>query len=310
MNMTANINPHYTIGTAARLSGFSTHQLRKWESRLGLLIPERTPNGRRIYTVEQIQRLKMLRRLINTGYRIGDLAKIGEDQWYTLDPELGQHAECLPLDVHVIGPMICAVLEANRNDIPGYMKLHLDKTRFSGRSQSSLPETSIIVAEIGKVTSDEAQRLVGIQKSGVHVLIIFKACEPAYLTELINSGIICLKAPVPPIALIQQLKVFFKPRGRTSTEAIPQRRFSDEVLSRTASMSQALKCECPQHIADLITKISSLEEYTLACQITSPADQNLHEELRVVASNARVLFEGALEQIADAEGLDLSETLH
>ena len=65
-------SPQYPIGTVARLSGFSTHQLRKWESRLGLLIPDRADNGRRYYTVQQLERLKILRRLINSGYRIGD----------------------------------------------------------------------------------------------------------------------------------------------------------------------------------------------------------------------------------------------
>ena len=93
-------SPQYPIGTVARLSGFSTHQLRKWESRLGLLIPDRADNGRRYYTVQQLERLKILRRLINSGYRIGDLAKIGEEQWYTLDPDLNSGPAHRELAIH------------------------------------------------------------------------------------------------------------------------------------------------------------------------------------------------------------------
>lgn len=308
--MSANLNHEYTIGTAARLSGFSTHQLRKWESRLGLLIPNRTHNGRRVYTVEQIQKLKMLRRLINTGYRIGDLAKIGEEQWYTLDPEVGDNPECGHLSVHVVGTMICAVLEANRKDVPNNMTLQLCKSRFSEASLKSVKDAHVFVAEITNVSENDAITLLEARKTGLDVMVIFKTCEHASLKELISKGIICLKAPVPPISLIKQLDVFFRSHRDRIKETIPQRRYSDAALSRVASASKTIKCECPKHLANLLTGISNLEEYALSCQTTSPGGQGLHEELRLVAAHARLLFEGALEKVAAAEGMDIIETIH
>jgi len=303
-------SPQYPIGTVARLSGFSTHQLRKWESRLGLLIPDRATNGRRYYTVQQLERLKILRRLINTGYRIGDLAKIGEDQWYTLDPELGQDHDCRTLNVTVVGTMICAVLDANSDDVPANVHIELQKGRLNDTLLDQVEGGDVMVAELRAVTDGDVATLLEAQRRGISVLIVFKQCEPGHQKTLLRSGVVCLKAPVPPKSLIQQIAIFGKARGGRPAEGIPERRYSDAVLSRAAAMSKTIKCECPQHVASLLADITSFEEYSLTCQNTSAKDQALHEELRLVAAQARLLFEGALEQIAETEGIDLSETLH
>ena len=200
-------SPQYPIGTVARLSGFSTHQLRKWESRLGLLIPDRATNGRRYYTVQQLERLKILRRLINTGYRIGDLAKIGEDQWYTLDPELGQDNDCRTLSVTVVGTMICAVLDANTDDIPANVHIDLRKGRLNDTLLDQIEGGDVLVAELRAVTEGDVATLLEAQRRGISVLIVFKQCEPGHQKTLLRSGVVCLKAPVPPVSLIQQITI-------------------------------------------------------------------------------------------------------
>ena len=304
------MNHQYTIGTVARLSGFSPHQLRKWESRLGLLIPDRAENGRRIYSEKQIERLKILRRLINTGYRIGDLAKMGEDQWYTLDPESGERGDYRNIRALISGKMICAVLDANKEDVPNFLTLQLSKSRLNCNLLDLIADVDVLVAEIGAVTEIEVKVLLDAQSRGLNVLIVFRSCDSDSLKELISRGVLCMKAPVPPNTLLQQIKAFANLRSDRSAEAIPQRRFSDVALSRAAAMSETIKCECPQHIAGLISGISSFEEYSLSCQNKSPGDQALHAELRLVAAQARNLFEGALKQVAEAEGIDLSESRH
>ena len=303
-------SPQYPIGTVARLSGFSTHQLRKWESRLGLLIPDRADNGRRYYTVQQLERLKILRRLINSGYRIGDLAKIGEDQWYTLDPDLDSGPAHRELRVSVVGTMICAVIEANAHDVPTSIKLEPQKGRLSVDMLETIGDVDVLVSELRAVTQQDVDNLLEAQRRGASVLIVFGQCDPEHQKTLLRRGVVCLKAPVPPITLIQQITIFGKARGGRPTEGIPERRYSNSVLSRAAAMSNTIKCECPKHVAKLLGDITNFEEYSLNCQNTSPEDQALHEELRLVAAQSRLLFEGALEQIADAEGIDLSETLH
>ena len=53
------------IGALAERTGVSTHVLRVWEERYGLLTPERSPSGYRIYGPAELQRLRTLRELLD-----------------------------------------------------------------------------------------------------------------------------------------------------------------------------------------------------------------------------------------------------
>jgi DNA-binding transcriptional MerR regulator len=51
----------YSIGEFARLSGITATTLRAWQRRYGLLKPERTEGGHRLYSEEDVQQaLKIL----------------------------------------------------------------------------------------------------------------------------------------------------------------------------------------------------------------------------------------------------------
>jgi hypothetical protein len=48
----------------------------------------------------------------------------------------------------------------------------------------------------------------------------------------------------------------------------------------------------------------AFEAYSAQCESRSPSDQALHAHLYCVAAHARALLEGALKQVAQAEGLE------
>jgi DNA-binding transcriptional MerR regulator len=52
----------FLISDVARILDVSASTVRMWEN-LGLVLPERTPGGRRLYTAQQLERLKCVRRL-------------------------------------------------------------------------------------------------------------------------------------------------------------------------------------------------------------------------------------------------------
>lgn len=62
------------IQVAARRSGLSTDLVRAWERRYGAVRPARDRRNRRIYSERDVERLRLLRRAIDAGHRIGDLA--------------------------------------------------------------------------------------------------------------------------------------------------------------------------------------------------------------------------------------------
>jgi DNA-binding transcriptional MerR regulator/methylmalonyl-CoA mutase cobalamin-binding subunit len=69
----------YKMSTIAKMSGFSPDVLRKWESRYSLLEPVRSPGGHRMYTEEDVTVLRSVRKLIDEGRSIGEIARIGRE---------------------------------------------------------------------------------------------------------------------------------------------------------------------------------------------------------------------------------------
>jgi DNA-binding transcriptional MerR regulator len=57
--------PIYPIRTVARLSGVDARRIRAWESQYGLLRPARTRGGHRLFSQQDIDRIRRIRQLID-----------------------------------------------------------------------------------------------------------------------------------------------------------------------------------------------------------------------------------------------------
>ena len=75
----------YPIRVVARITGIPIDTLRAWERRYGAVEPARDERGR-LYDDVDLQKLKLLRRLVERGHAIGRIASLGE-------PELGKLLE-------------------------------------------------------------------------------------------------------------------------------------------------------------------------------------------------------------------------
>ena len=64
------------IGVIAREIGLTKDTLRVWERRYGFPRPLRADGGERIYPAEQIERLKIVKRLLDGGHRPGKVVKL------------------------------------------------------------------------------------------------------------------------------------------------------------------------------------------------------------------------------------------
>ena len=78
MSMSQSPTPHprHRIGAVARLTGISTHALRAWERRYATLQPVRSEGGDRLYSDDDVLRLRQVKRLLGLGHAIGDLATL------------------------------------------------------------------------------------------------------------------------------------------------------------------------------------------------------------------------------------------
>ena len=78
--MNTTIRMMANIAAVERETGLGKDTLRVWERRYGFPVPERDGNGDRLYPGEQIERLRVIKRLMDRGHRPGKLLAAGEDE--------------------------------------------------------------------------------------------------------------------------------------------------------------------------------------------------------------------------------------
>lgn len=69
----------YPISAVAKLTGIPLDTLRAWERRYRTVLPKRGARGR-LYSEEQINKLLLLRRAVEQGHSIGQVAALGDRQ--------------------------------------------------------------------------------------------------------------------------------------------------------------------------------------------------------------------------------------
>jgi MerR family transcriptional regulator, light-induced transcriptional regulator len=76
----------YNIAAVERDTGLSKDVLRMWERRYGFPTPERDGNGDRLYPAEQVERLRLIKRLMDQGHRPGKLIATPYEELAALSP--------------------------------------------------------------------------------------------------------------------------------------------------------------------------------------------------------------------------------
>ncbi len=68
----------YNIKAVCKLTGLNEHTLRAWERRYQAIAPSRQDNRRRLYSREDVERLRWLVGLVSQGYAIGQIAALAD----------------------------------------------------------------------------------------------------------------------------------------------------------------------------------------------------------------------------------------
>lgn len=66
----------FSIGDLSRETGIGKDTLRVWERRYGFPLPQREQRNERFYPLEQLERLRLIKQLIDSGIRPGKLATL------------------------------------------------------------------------------------------------------------------------------------------------------------------------------------------------------------------------------------------
>ncbi len=70
------LQPRFNMKAASQMAGVSEHTLRAWEKRYQAVAPERTESGHRLYSQKEVERIRLLDRLVRAGHSISGIAQL------------------------------------------------------------------------------------------------------------------------------------------------------------------------------------------------------------------------------------------
>ncbi len=308
--------PRYRIGAVCRLTGLSQHVLRVWEKRYGVVNPERGENQRRLYRESDVNRLSLLKALVDRGQAIGSIADLDTAE---LERRLAQSAQLQPRPADAEKPRLALVGDAlsfaredcARSDIFELSGIHPDIDSLEARDRD--PRLDVVVIEWPTLHPDsgvEATRLAN-RINARHLVMVYDYAPRAVLSRLSSDRVTALRSPLDMAALeaVVAWRFGFIGHRQTAPDDVtgipPRRHFSDRELRYLAEQSAAIACECPMHLAQLITTLVRFEDYSAECESRNAEDAKLHAYLHRTTSQARSTMERALVRVVEFEDLSL-----
>lgn len=91
------MSPTYTIKAVSKRTGLSTHVIRVWERRYSAVKPERSETNRRLYSEEDVRRLRLLHEVTLLGHSIGRIVDLSDHE---LEQLLSQASTKLESESH------------------------------------------------------------------------------------------------------------------------------------------------------------------------------------------------------------------
>jgi MerR family transcriptional regulator, light-induced transcriptional regulator len=82
--MTTSTPARFRIHAVAKATGVSEHALRVWERRYGSFASSRSEGGYRLYTDEDVERIRLIKSLLDSGHAIGEVAALSPDELSSL----------------------------------------------------------------------------------------------------------------------------------------------------------------------------------------------------------------------------------
>lgn len=304
--------PLYGIGTVARLTGLKPDTLRVWERRYQLGASHKSSTGRRQYTQADLEHLQLVAALVSTGARIGEIASSERKTLERLvemrSPEANVSLPQTKPRILFVGEGICSWLETHQGCLSG-VDAQLAPATLSKVDETFLGEPGsidLLVLECTSIGSTQLSEMARLREllQPLASLCMYQQASDCWLREMRDAGINSMSFPPDRAEFafhlsqctaaqalnegVTDLGDLIKPRPRLVPE---------ETLATARSLQTSLACQCPQHLAELVTRLAEFEEYSTQCAVDNWDDAAIHSCIYAYSSQARWLMEKALELV-------------
>ena len=319
----------HKIGAVSKFSGVPTYTLRVWESQHATFTPRKTAGQHRLYSDDDVLKATLLKRLIEQGHAISNIGRLGTQSLNALLLNQGT-TNHLPLkaqsdgdqdtvSIAIVGLALATRLGTKkftlnfRSNPVQITDVFTDLTQALASDIQQTPDVLLV-----KLSSLHATTQLDLHRMAAHCgasqVILLYNFGPEHIVESLKSaGMLARREPISDSdlsELIQSARATYngiKAGPSTVAATAKPRQYSEETLARVAAMPATVVCECPRHVAEIISQLGSFEQYSMECLNASTEDAHLHAYLSTVAGSARALFERALQVIADHEGIELGQ---
>jgi len=315
----------HKIGAVSSLSGVPTPTLRIWEARYQCFSPLKTASRHRLYSDDDVLKATLMKRLTEQGHSV---SRIAQSSLQELNQLLQQHQglgtkgseanRSAPFaTVAIVGLPLASRVESKKfTEQLGPTQLRI--TDIFGTPEEMLqahlqeqPELLLIQCHSLHAGVQVEIRRLADKSQASHVIVLYSFGQAPVIESLKHWGMIVRREPLPETELSELLLATLRVDLPTIANqgslhaAIPPRKYDDMALLRVTGISTQVLCECPQHVAELITQLARFEQYSLDCLNKSTEDARIHAQLSAISGTARAMFEDALEMVAQHEGIDL-----
>ncbi|MCG8320428.1 MAG: MerR family transcriptional regulator, partial [Cytophagales bacterium] len=299
------------------------HTIRVWERRYPGFDVKRSKNGRRLYTEGDIRRLSLLKKLIDNGHKIGDLAACGIAQlehMLALAPTgTGQAQPLHKPRVAVWGESLADTVKRD-SDLPAAAEIIVNTHSIAAlKSKLENDKADALILEMDTIQRKNLAFFRDIQRLAptAHLIVVFHYAYREVLAELRRMNAQLLRAPIDSSQLLYAVAAISdtapeagpKPAGTALPlpGQAPPHQFDRRQLNQLAALKTAVECECPHHLVNLVVAMSAFESYSQQCEIRNDSDAALHAEVYRITAQARYMMETALQRVIEAEGISLKK---
>lgn len=311
----------FKIGAVSRITQIPVDTLRAWERRYQVVSPQRTGAAARLYSSDDVERLKLIKRLVGSGHAISSIANLSRAELDELtqlhhEDQRGEAAlgACAVADVVVFSESRESLLQAGHalNDdivVKAYCR---SWPEFEADALRQLPDALVI--DVAAVLRNRARQIrqLQAQTAAKRTIVIYGFAPADVLADLTRAGIVTLRSPIDDYQLGRELSRPLQTPVAADAglpDAVVPRILDNAILEMLANAAPAVQCECPHHLVDIVRTLTQFEAYSAECENRDDEDAVLHAKLRRTTSAARGIFERALIEVAEYEGIALPPEL-
>jgi hypothetical protein len=187
---------------------------------------------------------------------------------------------------------------------------------------------TVIVADLDLLGTDPAGAAEELLRATAAELFVtvYKFAPRGLVANLVGGNRRALKAPVSiPMLKTQMMSAIVRgllagepaptpaqpptvrpiPRAKPPEPVGDPPRYSDAQLGTLRERQSRLACECPNHVAELVSSLLAFERYSRACANRDDDDARMHRRLATSTASARRVMEDALTELLKFENISV-----